>query len=333
LPRHPPSDSVPEMRARERGWLLWAALATIYVVWGSTYLAIRVMVETMPPLLAAGVRFAGAGAIFWVVLRVAAGPQRVRVTRTQLAGAGLMGLLLPFGGNGLVTVAEQDVPSGLAALIIGVVPLWVVLFRSVHGDRVPGVTMAGVAIGFAGLALVVLPGDRPGNAPLWGVLVTLAASLSWAAGSFYSRRLPLPEDAFASTALQMLLGGLAMVVVGLGVGEGADVQLSRFSTDSVLAFAYLIFIGSLLAFTAYVWLLRNAPISTVATYAFVNPVIAIFLGWAILSEEVTPTIVVGALAVVLSVASVVRRESGPTEEEAPPQGAAPQAEAAESRAA
>jgi drug/metabolite transporter (DMT)-like permease len=333
LPARSPSDSVRVMRARERGWLLWAALATIYVVWGSTYLAIRVMVETMPPLLAAGVRFATAGAIFWVVLRVAAGPQRVRVTRRQLAGAGLMGLLLPFGGNGLVTVAEQDVPSGLAALIIGVVPLWVVLFRSVHGDRVPGVTLAGVAVGFAGLALVVLPGDRPGDAPLWGVLLTLVASLSWAAGSFYSRRLPLPKDAFASTAFQMLLGGIAMIAAGLVAGEAGDVRLSAFSADSLLAFAYLIFIGSLLAFTAYVWLLRNAPISTVATYAFVNPVIAIFLGWAILSEEVTATVVIGALAVVLSVASVVRRESGPGEEESPPQGAAPKADPAESRAA
>jgi drug/metabolite transporter (DMT)-like permease len=320
------------MPARERRWLLWAALATIYVVWGSTYLAIRVMVETMPPLLAAGVRFATAGAIFWVVLRLAAGPERVRVTRRQLAGAGLVGVLLPFGGNGLVTVAEQHVPSGLAALIIGIVPLWVVLMRSLHGDRVPRATLAGVAVGFAGLALVVLPGDRPGNAPLWGVLLVVVASLSWAAGSFYSSRLPLPKDAFAATAYEMLIGGLAMVVVGLLAGEAGDVHFSRFSGDSVLAFAYLIFIGSLLAFTAYVWLLRNAPISTVATYAFVNPVIAIFLGWAILSERITTTVVVGALAIVVSVASVVRRESGPGEEPAPAQDAAP-AEAAESRAA
>jgi drug/metabolite transporter (DMT)-like permease len=289
------------------------ALATIYVVWGSTYLAIRVMVETMPPLLSAGLRFAAAGAIFWILLRLRGGPERVRVTRTELMGAGLIGVLLCFGGNGLVTVAEQEVPSGLAALIIGSVPLWVVLMRSAHGDRVPGGTLIGVVVGFAGLALLVLPGDRPGDAPLWGVLTCLAASASWAAGSFYSRLTPLPGDALVSTAWQMLLGGAAMVVVGAIVGEVGDVDPSAFSLDSLLAFAYLIFIGSLVAFTAYVWLLRNAPISTVATYAYVNPVIAIFLGWAILSEEVTITVVAGAAAIVLSVAAVVRRESEPAD--------------------
>src|ERR671923_1729832 len=148
--------------------MLWAALATIYIVWGSTYLAIRVMVETMPPLLAAGLRFAVAGAIFWVALRLAGGAERVRVTRRQVAGAGLVGLLLPFGGNGLVTVAEQKVPSGLAALIIGSVPLWVVVMRSLHRDRVPKTTLAGVAVGFVGVAVLGLPGGGPGGAPLLG---------------------------------------------------------------------------------------------------------------------------------------------------------------------
>jgi drug/metabolite transporter (DMT)-like permease len=287
------------------------ALGIVYVVWGSTYLAIRVMVETMPPLLAAGVRFATAGAIFWVVLRLRGGPERVRVTRRELAGAGLIGMLLCFGGNGLVTVAEQDVPSGLAALIIGSVPLWVVLLRSVHGDRVPGGTLAGVVVGFAGLALLVLPGDRPGDAPLWGVLTCLVAAALWASGSFYSRRTPLPEDALVSTAFQMLLGGAAMVVVGSAVGELGNVDPAAFSADSLLAFAYLIFVGSLIAFTAYVWLLRNVPISTVATYAYVNPMIALVLGWAILSEEITVAVIAGAAAIVLSVAAVVRREAEP----------------------
>jgi drug/metabolite transporter (DMT)-like permease len=294
----------------ERRWLLPAGLATIYVVWGSTYLAIRVMVETMPPLLAAGVRFAAAGAIFWLALRLRGGAERVRTTPRELAGAALIGTLLCFGGNGLVTVAEQDVPSGLAALIIGSVPLWVVLMRSAHGDRVPRATLAGVAVGFAGLAVLVLPGDRPGDAPLWGVLVIVAASFFWAAGSFYSRRITLPDDAFVSTAWQMLLGGAGMLVVGAIVGEAGDVDLAAFSTRSLVAFAYLILAGSLLAFTAYVWLLKNAPISTVATYAYVNPVIAIFLGWAILSEQLTATIVAGAAIVVASVAAIVRRESG-----------------------
>ena len=297
--------------------MLWAALLTVYVVWGSTYLAIRVMVETMPPLLAAGVRFALAGAVFLLVLRLRGGAERVRVTRGQVAAAAVVGSLLCFGGNGLVSVAEQEVPSGLAALIIGAVPLWVVLMRLTHAERVPRGTLGGVALGFAGLAVLVLPGDRPGDAPLWGVLLIVVASMSWAAGSFYSRRMDLPSDAFVSTGFQMLLGGAIMAVAGLAIGEADEVRFGEFSTRSLLAFAYLIIAGSFLAFTAYTWLLQNAPISTVATYAYVNPVIAVLLGALILSEEITVTVVVGAAAIVLSVAAVVRRESA--EPAAPPE--------------
>jgi drug/metabolite transporter (DMT)-like permease len=296
--------------------VLAAALATIYIVWGSTYLAIRVMVETMPPLLAAGARFALAGAVFWVALRLArGGRERVRVTPRELAGAALIGTLLCFGGNGLVTVAEQEVPSGLAALIIGSVPLWVVLMRAGHRERVPTATLAGVVIGFIGLAVLVLPGDRPGEAPLWGVLTCVAAAASWAAGSFYASRTTLPSDLLTSTAWQMLLGGAGMIVVGTIAGEAGDVRFEEFSGDSIAAFVYLVVAGSLLAFSAYTWLLKNAPISLVATYAYVNPVIAIVLGWAILDEEITLTIVAGALAIVLSVATVVRREAAERERE------------------
>ncbi|HEY8771008.1 MAG TPA: EamA family transporter [Thermoleophilaceae bacterium] len=292
-----------------------AALAIVYVVWGSTYLAIRVMVETMPPLLAAGLRFGLAGAIFLLVLRLRGGPGKLRASRSELLGAALIGNLLCFGGNGLVTVAERDVPSGLAALIIGSVPLWVVVMRSAHGDRVPRRTLAGVLVGFAGLAVLVLPGDRPGDAPLGWVLLIVGASISWAAGSFYSRRTPLPREALVSTGWQMLFGGFGMVLVGTLTGEWANLRPDRFSGDSLLAFGYLIVFGSLLAFTAYTWLLKSAPISTVATYAFVNPVIAIFLGWAILNEEITPAVTAGAAAIVLSVAAVVRHESSPKREE------------------
>jgi len=263
----------------------------------------------MPALLSAGVRFAVAGALFYAVLRLRGGARRVRITKAQVAAAALIGTLLLFGGNGLVTLAEEEVPSGLAALIIGAVPLWVVLLRLIDRDEVPRGTLAGVAVGFAGLAVLVLPGDRPGDAPLEGMLVIVLASVSWAAGSFYSKRMDLPADTLVSTAFQMLLGGLAMIVVALAAGEGAEVDLRAFSTRSALAFAYLILAGSLLAFTAYTWLLQNAPISTVATYAYVNPVIAVILGALVLSEEVTATVVLGAAAIVLSVAVVVRKES------------------------
>jgi drug/metabolite transporter (DMT)-like permease len=290
--------------------MLWAALATIYIVWGSTYLAIRVMVETMPPLLSAGVRFVVAGALFGLILRLRRGRGALRVTRPEAAFAGLVGILLCFGGNGLVTVAEQDVPSGLAALLIGAVPLIVVLFRLGERDRPPLATLAGVAVGFVGLAILVLPGDRPGDAPLWGVLTILAAALLWATGSYYSKRMKLPADPFVSTTWQMVIGGGAMLLVALPAGEYGGLDLGRFSGDSWLALAYLTVVGGMLAYTAYTWLLQNAPISTVATYAYVNPVIAVVLGWAILDEEITTTVVAGTALIVVSVASVVRRESG-----------------------
>ncbi|MEX2195266.1 MAG: EamA family transporter [Thermoleophilaceae bacterium] len=291
-----------------------AALATVYVVWGSTYLAIRVMVETIPPLLGAGLRFVVAGGIFYALLAARGDRQRLRITRGQLAGCALIGCLLLFGGNGLVTIAEQDVPSGLAALLVASEPLWVVLLRAGAREPMSKKTVASVVLGFTGVALLVLPGDRPDGATLGGVLLVVLAAALWAVGSFWSRRVKLPEDVFLSTAVQMLCGGGAMVIVGLLAGEAGDVHPSTISLDSALAFAYLLTIGSLLAFTAYVWLLQNAPISTVSTYAYVNPVIAIFLGWAILSEEITAFVLGGAAVIVASVAVVVREESGPVEE-------------------
>ena len=176
----------------------------------------------------------------------------------------------------------------------------------------------------------MLPGDRPGDAPLGGLLVLVAAAVCWACGSFYAPRLPLPRDVFATAAWQMLLGGIGTLLIGLAVGEGADVHPSGFSSDSILAFVYLVLIGSLLAYTAYTWLLRNVPISKVATYAYVNPVIAILLGWSILDEEITLTMIVGATAIVLSVATVIRRESAasPPSSPSPPSRPSPRARGA-----
>jgi drug/metabolite transporter (DMT)-like permease len=292
-----------------RALLVWSALATIYVVWGSTYLAIRVMVETVPPLLGAGVRFVVAGAIFagWLVAR--RGVDALRVSRGELLAAAGIGVLLMAGGNGLVTVAEQDAPSGLAALIVGAIPLWVILLRLIWRERVPPVTLAGVALGFGGVAILVVPADRPEGAALWSVLLLLAAAASWAAGSFLSSRVSLPSDVVVAAGLQMLLGGALLVGSGLAAGEAAELELAALSGRSLGALAYLIVAGSLLAFTAYVWLLQNVPISTVATYAFVNPVVAVLLGWALLDEEVTVTVIVGAIAIVASVAFVVRQET------------------------
>jgi drug/metabolite transporter (DMT)-like permease len=292
------------------GWMVWMCLGIVYVVWGSTYLAISIADETMPPLLTSGVRFMLAGAIVWVVLRVRRGRERMRVTGEQVVSCGIIGALLVAGGNGLVMVGELHVPSGVAALIIASVPLWVVVYRWIGGERVPGATLAGVALGFAGVALLLLPGGSGGDTRFLSLMFLVLAAPCWALGSYLSKRRALPADPFLSTALQMMLGGAVSALAGMSSGELADVDVGAFSGRSLASFAYLIAIGSLVAFTAYVWLLQHAPISKVATYAYVNPVIAIFLGWAILSEHVTATIVAGAAIVVASVAGIVRRESG-----------------------
>jgi drug/metabolite transporter (DMT)-like permease len=292
-------------------WLVWAALWTVYIVWGSTYLAIRVTVETLPPLLTGGVRFLIAGLIVYTVLAVRRGWSGVRVTRRELLSSALVGGALLLGGNGLVVLAEQDAPSSLAALIIASVPLWVVLFRYLASEAVARATLAGVVLGFGGVAILVLPGDRPGEATVTSIILLIAAAAFWASGSFASTRLTLPRDPFTSTAIQMLLGGGWLIAAGLIGGEGANIDVEGFSAASVWAFVYLIVFGSLLAFTAYVWLLQNAPISKVATYAYVNPVIALVLGWVILSEELTASMLIGAAVIVASVAFIVTKETHP----------------------
>jgi drug/metabolite transporter (DMT)-like permease len=287
-------------------WKVWGALWTVYLVWGSTYLAIRVMVETMPPLLAAGVRFSVAGAVMVGVLSLR---RSVRPSRSQLLSALLVGILLP-GANAVVSVAEQEVPSGLAALLIASVPLWVILLRRAAGESVSRASVGAVLVGFAGVALLLRPGEQSGDATVLGLGAVVAAALMWATGSFASPRLSLPADPLVSTGWQMLLGGLVCVAVGLAVGEAGDVQVGEFSARSIVALSYLIAVGSWFAFTAYAWLLQNAPIAKVATYAYVNPVVAILLGWLILDEVVTPVTLVGAAIIVVSVALVVRIESG-----------------------
>jgi drug/metabolite transporter (DMT)-like permease len=297
------------LRRLPRSWIVWIALWTVYIVWGSTYLAIRVTVETLPPLLAAGLRFILAGLIMYTVL-AARHRSLPRVSIKQLLSCTLIGGALCLGGNGLVVLAERDVPSSLAALIIASVPLWVALFRSVTGDRVSLGTLLGVALGFIGVAILVLPGGRPEGANLFGLILLIAAAASWASGSFLSTKLELPPDPFVSTSVQQLCGGVLILIVGFAMGEAGNINAEHWSGSSLLALSYLIVFGSLFAFTAYVWLLQNAPISRVATYAYVNPVIALLLGWLILSEEITTTMLVGATVIVASVAFIVRRESG-----------------------
>jgi drug/metabolite transporter (DMT)-like permease len=287
---------------------VWTGLWIVYVVWGSTYLAIRIMVETVPPLLGAGARFAVAGAVMVAVLAVRRGLAAVRPTRAQVLSALAVGILLP-GANAVITVAEQEVPSNVAALLVGSIPLWVILLRTVAGESVSRRSIAAVLVGFAGIALLVRPGEQSGEATVVGLLACVGGAVMWASGSFASPRLRLPADPLVSTGWQMLLGGIVITLAGLAAGEAPEVQLETFSARSLLALAYLIVFGSWVAFTAYAWLLQNAPISKVATYAYVNPVVAIVLGWLVLDELITGTTFLGAAIIVTSVALVVRTES------------------------
>jgi drug/metabolite transporter (DMT)-like permease len=301
-----PSSSKPGAAvAAAPGWLVWTALWIVYLVWGSTYLAIRVMVETVPPLLGAGVRFTVAGAVMLAFLAVR---RSVRPTRAQLLSALAIGLLLP-GANAVVTVAEQEVPSNVAALLIASVPLWVLVMRRAAGEPVSRAGIGAVLLGFAGVALLLRPGEQSGDATVLGLGACVFAAVMWASGSFASPRVRLPSDPLVSTAWQMLLGGAVIVVVGLALGEAGEVDVEAFSARSVVALAYLVVFGSWLAFTAYAWLLQNAPIAKVSTYAYVNPVVAIVLGVLILDEVVTPITAVGAAIIVVAVALVVRIEA------------------------
>lgn len=292
-------------------WMVWAALWVVYIVWGSTYLAIRVTVETLPPLLAMGVRFLIAGLIVYTVLLIKRGRAGVRVSPRQLVSCAIVGTWLFLFGNGMVAVAELELPSSLAALIIASVPLWVIIMRAFTGDRVSLGTLAGVAVGFTGVAILVLPGNRPSGVPTWSIMLIIFASAGWAIGSFLSTRISMPKDLLVSSSYQMMGGGIALVIGGLVRGEASGFDASSWSGASLWGFLYLITMGSLVGFTAYAWLLQNAPISKVATYAYVNPVVAIFLGWLILSEAVTTNTILGALVIVISVAFIVRKESKP----------------------
>jgi len=287
-------------------WKVWTALGLVYVFWGSTYLAIRYVVETLDPLLSASLRFCVAGALMAVYLLVARRREPVPVTARQVATAAVTGVLLLLGGNGLVTLAEQrGLPSGLTALLIAAVPLWVVLLRAGTGDRPERRTVLGVALGVVGVALLLLPGARPEGVALLPALMVVGSGLLWSVGSFAATRLPLPPDPVLTTVVQMVAGGASLAVVGAAAGE--DLALSEGSTASLVGLGYLVVFGSIVAFSAYSWLLGVAPVSVVSTYAYVNPVVAVLLGVLIAGETVSAVTVVGGAVTVLAVAVVVSR--------------------------
>jgi len=292
---------------RASGVNVWLALGTVYVVWGSTYLAIAIAVQTLPPLFYSGIRFGLAGLILaaWLAFRGV----DLRVSRRELAGAAIVGTLMLSIANGLVNVAERTVPSGVAALIVASIPLWIVVYRMVAGERVGRDLLAGVFLGLIGVAILVVPGGLNGTIDPLGAILLFIATLSWALGTFLSPRLATPRNALVSTAYQMLAGGVVLIVIAVAKGEIAHVDPSTFSVRSLLALAYLIVFGSLVAFTAYTWLLQHAPVSLVSTYAFVNPVVAVILGALVLAEAVTLNVLIGAAVIVVAVAFIVFRQN------------------------
>ncbi|HEY3210173.1 MAG TPA: EamA family transporter [Actinomycetota bacterium] len=302
--------------------LIWLALGAVYVIWGSTYTAIREAVLTLPPLFMASVRFLVAGGVLyaWAIRR--GDRQGDRPGWPEWRSAFIVGCLLLLVGNGGVVLAERSVPSGIAALVIATIPLWMaVIDRMFFGQRLAPQAIAGLVLGFAGLAVLV-GGTGRGRLDPVGMAILLTAAVGWSIGSMYSRNARLPARPLVATAMEMLAGGVSLAIAGAVHGELGRIHPERFSTASLLGLAYLIVFGSWVAFSAYIWLLRSAPISLVSTYAYVNPVVAALLGWLLLSEWITARTLVAGAVILVAVALILSARKIPPGE---PADAAPDA--------
>jgi drug/metabolite transporter (DMT)-like permease len=292
--------------------LLILAFAAVYLLWGSTYLAIKYAIVTMPPFLLAGSRFLLAGSILTLAGRASADYETPTLAqwRTSL----VVGALLLVGGNGMVVLAERSLPSSLAALLVASEPFWVVLLGWwwLRQPRPSGRVVLGLLVGFAGVYLLVgeqlTAGAGASHAQLGGVVLVLLAALSWAAGSIYGLRSPVPKSPVLASGMQMLAGGSVLLLLGTATGEWRGLHPSQFGLAAWLGWGYLVVFGSLVAFTAYSWLLKHAPPARVATYAYVNPVVAVLLGWAMLGEKLTSQMLVGAVVIVGSVVLITTQQ-------------------------
>jgi drug/metabolite transporter (DMT)-like permease len=257
-------------------------------------------------LLAGGTRHVIAGLIIFVLLVLWRGRGALRLRRSELIGGAVVGLLLLLGGNGLVVLGEQQVPSGLAALIVAVVPLCVVVMRWIFREKIATGTILGVVAGFIGVAILIVPEGISGRVDTISMLMLVGAAISWSVGSYFSKRLDMPHEPLASTGVQMLVGGAALLITGAATGE--QVHPAGFGFDQILALVYLITFGSVLAYTAYTWALIHASVSRVSTYAYVNPVVAVALGAVLLNEQIDLTMIIGAAVIIVAVWLVIRTE-------------------------
>jgi drug/metabolite transporter (DMT)-like permease len=287
-----------------------AAFASIYLIWGSTYLAIRFAVETIPPFIMGGTRFAVSGALLYAWARYRGAP---RPTARHWRNALIAGGFLLVGGNGAVVWAEQYVPSGLTALLVSILPFWLVIIEWLRPPRrrPHGAVLIGLIIGFIGIIVLVGPGNIGGHGDVRpiGAVVLILGSLSWAIGSFFSRDADLPESGLLTTGMEMLGGGALMLIVGALGGELAHFDVHQISRASAVGLIYLITFGSLLGFTSYIWLLDKVSAARLGTYAYVNPVVAVVLGWAIASERLSLRTAVAAAIVICAVALITTARS------------------------
>jgi drug/metabolite transporter (DMT)-like permease len=282
---------------------IWSALIAIYLVWGSSYLAIRFVVETIPPFLSASFRFLVAGSVLYVYRRLRGDPVPARL---EWRSAAIVGFFLLVGGNGGVVWAEQRVASGIAALLIASVPLWMALLDTLRpgGRRPSRMVTLGVLAGFVGIVILIRPAQLvgiEGQVDLLGGLVLTLAAFSWSLGSLYNRGAKLPTSPLLGTGMEMILGAAGLLILGTITGEWSQLDLSTISTQSLLGMVYLIVFGSWVGFASYIWLLRVAPTMLVSTYAYVNPLIAIFLGSWLADETLTPRVLIAAVIIIGSV--------------------------------
>jgi drug/metabolite transporter (DMT)-like permease len=292
--------------------LVWTAILILYVVWGSTYLGIRVAVGSIPPFAMAGVRFAIAGLVILTVVFALRRGSVALPSRREWRDSLIVGALLLGGGMGAVAWAEQTIPSGITALLIAMMPAWVAIFgRAFLGERLPRAAVVGVAAGILGVGILVGPSLAiDGSLDPAGIAALIFSPISWSLGSLFSTsRARLPKDPFMTTGMQMLGGSLVLAVASVASGEPGRLRLESITTDSLLALAYLTVVGSLVAFTAYAWVLRQAPLPLIATYAFVNPVVAVFLGWLILGEAIGPRELLAGAVIVVGVGLIVAARS------------------------
>jgi drug/metabolite transporter (DMT)-like permease len=305
---------------RPRPAAVWGALATIYVVWGSTYLGIMIAIETLPPLLMSAARFLVAGAILYGFSIRRGAPGGDRPTGRHWLAATIVGGALLLVGNGGVALSEERIDSGVAALLVATIPLWMaVLDRVLHGRGLARTGVLGLLVGLAGVALLVGPSSG-GGIDVVGASLALAAAFGWAWGSLYARDASQPAQPLLGAGMQMLAGGALLTVAGAASGEVGEIELASVSARSLLAVTYLVLVGSVIAYSAYVWLLKNASTALVSTYAYVNPVVAVALGALFLAEPVTLRMLLAGLAIVASVALIVTSQTAPSRARKPPPG-------------